>query len=49
VYCVGLLERGRQQAKFRFLDSSCRTSSAQGKKRDYVLCGDWNIATGKST
>jgi exodeoxyribonuclease-3 len=35
----------RQQAKFRFLDQFMPyLKSLKRRKRDYVLCGDWNIA-----
>ena len=35
----------RQQAKFRFLDQFMpHLKSLRRRKRDYVLCGDWNIA-----
>ena len=35
----------RQQAKFRFLDQFMpHLKSLKRRKRDYVLCGDWNIA-----
>jgi exodeoxyribonuclease III len=35
----------RQQAKFRFLDQFMpHLKSLKRKRRDYVLCGDWNIA-----
>jgi exodeoxyribonuclease-3 len=35
----------RQQAKFRFLDEFLPYLRAlKRKRRDYVLCGDWNIA-----
>ncbi len=35
----------RQQAKFRFLDEFMPYLRAlKRKKRDYILCGDWNIA-----
>src|SRR5690606_13619528 len=35
----------RQRAKFRFLDEFMpHLKSLKRKRRDYVLCGDWNIA-----
>jgi exodeoxyribonuclease-3 len=35
----------RQQAKFRFLDQFMpHLRSLKRRRRDYVLCGDWNIA-----
>jgi exodeoxyribonuclease-3 len=35
----------RQQAKFRFLDEFMPyLRELKRKKRDYILCGDWNIA-----
>ena len=35
----------RQQAKFRFLDQFLpHLKALRRRKRDYVLCGDWNIA-----
>jgi exodeoxyribonuclease-3 len=35
----------RQQAKFRFLEEFMpHLRALKRKKRDYVLCGDWNIA-----
>lgn len=35
----------RQQAKFRFLDVFMRhLKSLKRRKREYIICGDWNIA-----
>lgn len=35
----------RQQAKFRFLDAFMpQLKSMRRKRREYILCGDWNIA-----
>jgi exodeoxyribonuclease-3 len=35
----------RQRAKFRFLDGFMpHLKSLKRRRRDYVLCGDWNIA-----
>ncbi len=35
----------RQQAKFRFMDSFMPYLKAlRRKRRDYIICGDWNIA-----
>ena len=41
----GSSSEDRQQAKFRFLDQFLPyLKSLKRRKRDYVLCGDWNIA-----
>jgi exodeoxyribonuclease-3 len=41
----GSSSEDRQQAKFRFLDQFMpHLKSLKRRKRDYVLCGDWNIA-----
>ena len=35
----------RQQAKFRFMDVFTQhLTSIKRRKRDYIICGDWNIA-----
>jgi len=35
----------RQQAKFRFLDEFGRhLGKLKRRRRDYIICGDWNIA-----
>ncbi|MEM8844369.1 MAG: exodeoxyribonuclease III [Pseudomonadota bacterium] len=35
----------RQQAKFRFMDAFMdHLKSLKRRKRDYIICGDWNIA-----
>ena len=35
----------RQQAKFRFMDCFMRhLKSLKRRKREYIICGDWNIA-----
>ena len=35
----------RQQAKFRFMDAFMQhMKSLKRRKREYIICGDWNIA-----
>ena len=35
----------RQQAKFRFMDIfMAHLKSLKRRKREYIICGDWNIA-----
>ncbi|MDH4014903.1 MAG: exodeoxyribonuclease III, partial [Chromatiales bacterium] len=41
----GSSSEARQEAKFRFLDQFADTlRRIRRRKREYVLCGDWNIA-----
>ena len=41
----GSASEERQQAKFRFLDEFMPyLQSPRRKRRDYIICGDWNIA-----
>ncbi len=41
----GTSSEQRQQAKFRFMDSFMRhLKNIKRRRREYVICGDWNIA-----